>query len=295
MYSVPRPAHSAAAGFFRLDAALRNLQRYAWVCFTSTNGVAAFVQRARASGWMAAHWQAKIAAIGPATAAALGGEFPPDRPPARKLYRQMPGRGDARPRGRSSGPAHLLARRISAGMSCRWAFLEAGAMVEDVAVYQTVRPQGLPEDVLERLVTGRVDWITFTSSSTVENFLALLVACRASNSIGGCRGAGQGQDRQHRPDHFGHAAARPVSRRPSRHNPTRCKAWWNRCSRGQGFGGERMLEITFLGTGTSHGIPMIGCHCPVCRSDDPRDKRNRTSVSLTLTIKRTPRNRARRP
>ena len=39
-----------------------------------------------------------------------------------------------------------------------------------------------------------------------------------------------------------------------------------------------MLELTFLGTGTSSGIPVIGCECAVCRSDDPRDKRTRTSA-----------------
>ena len=38
------------------------------------------------------------------------------------------------------------------------------------------------------------------------------------------------------------------------------------------------LEIEFLGTGTSTGVPMLRCHCPVCLSDDPRDKRLRTSV-----------------
>jgi phosphoribosyl 1,2-cyclic phosphate phosphodiesterase len=42
------------------------------------------------------------------------------------------------------------------------------------------------------------------------------------------------------------------------------------------------LDVTFLGTGTSHGVPMIGCSCLVCRSDDPRDHRNRTSVSVTV-------------
>ena len=40
------------------------------------------------------------------------------------------------------------------------------------------------------------------------------------------------------------------------------------------------MQITFLGTGTSHGIPVIGCECAVCRSDDPRDKRLRTAIHV---------------
>lgn len=39
-------------------------------------------------------------------------------------------------------------------------------------------------------------------------------------------------------------------------------------------------RITFLGTGTSQGIPMIGCHCPVCESTDFHDKRLRTSAYI---------------
>ena len=40
------------------------------------------------------------------------------------------------------------------------------------------------------------------------------------------------------------------------------------------------LELVFLGTGTSSGVPMIGCDCPVCTSDDPRDQRTRPSVLI---------------
>lgn len=39
-----------------------------------------------------------------------------------------------------------------------------------------------------------------------------------------------------------------------------------------------MLEIEFLGTGTSTGVPQIRCKCPVCMSTDPHDKRLRTSA-----------------
>ena len=40
------------------------------------------------------------------------------------------------------------------------------------------------------------------------------------------------------------------------------------------------MQITFLGTGTSHGIPVIGCGCAVCKSADPRDRRLRTSIRV---------------
>jgi phosphoribosyl 1,2-cyclic phosphate phosphodiesterase len=38
------------------------------------------------------------------------------------------------------------------------------------------------------------------------------------------------------------------------------------------------LKLTILGSGTSHGVPMIGCDCATCRSDDPRDRRMRSSA-----------------
>lgn len=41
------------------------------------------------------------------------------------------------------------------------------------------------------------------------------------------------------------------------------------------------LKVILMGTGTSHGVPVIACDCPVCRSSDPHDKRMRTSAYIT--------------
>lgn len=46
------------------------------------------------------------------------------------------------------------------------------------------------------------------------------------------------------------------------------------------------MKIVFLGTGTSTGVPMIGCHCEVCASTDKRDYRSRTSIFIEINGKK---------
>lgn len=49
---------------------------------------------------------------------------------------------------------------------------------------------------------------------------------------------------------------------------------------------SRPIRLTFLGTGTSQGVPIIGCDCAVCCSPDPRDARLRTSAMVEVDDKR---------
>ena len=46
------------------------------------------------------------------------------------------------------------------------------------------------------------------------------------------------------------------------------------------------MRLTFLGTGTSFGVPQIGCQCPTCVSTDPRDRRTRTAALIETNGKR---------
>ena len=45
------------------------------------------------------------------------------------------------------------------------------------------------------------------------------------------------------------------------------------------------MQITLLGTGTSQGVPVIACDCEVCKSENPKDKRLRSSVMIEINNK----------
>ncbi len=149
-----------------------DLERYSWVVFTSANGVTAFFDRGLASAGLDARALAgvRVAAIGPGTAAALGGhgvrpDLVPERFVAESLLAAFP----------APAPHErvLLARAEQARDVLPEGLAERGYAVDVLAVYRTVRAD--PDTAaLERVRAGAVDALTFTSSSTVTNFCDLV-------------------------------------------------------------------------------------------------------------------------
>ncbi len=153
----------------QLDQAINSLGRYAWIIFTSANGVAYFWRRLNALGKDRRAFKGiRVAAIGPATAGALRRrqvrpDFVPDEFVAEAI---PPGLGEVRDR------RILLPRADIARPALLHALEKAGAFPQEIAVYQTIPAQPSQAELAE-LERG-IDVATFTSSSTVHNFFHIL-------------------------------------------------------------------------------------------------------------------------
>jgi uroporphyrinogen III methyltransferase/synthase len=143
-----------------LDRAVENLRDYDWLIFTSANGVRALFDRVRDLRTL----RAKICTIGPATRAEvekhkLVVDAVPDEYVGEGLLRAMP--EDLR------GQRILIPRAAIARDAVPESLRERGARVDVVEAYRTLPPEpALPPP-------GAADWVTFTSSSTVKNYLAM--------------------------------------------------------------------------------------------------------------------------
>lgn len=163
------------ADYAGLDAALDQLPAYAWLIFTSVNGVRFFRARLEARGLDArALAGIKVAAIGPATARAVQAlgvrpDFVPESYVAESVAEGLLALGAAT--GRVLLPRAREARDILPD-----ALRRAGAEVDVIPVYETVPALGDRDEVLRLLREGSLDCITFGSSSTVRNFLAAIPA-----------------------------------------------------------------------------------------------------------------------
>jgi uroporphyrinogen-III synthase len=157
-----------------LDAALKHLSEYDWLILTSVNGVDAVWERLRKLRMVGSPMRRlKIAAIGPATRQAielhgLKVNVVPREYVAESVVTSL--------RRKIKGKRVLLARAKVARDVIPRELRKLGAQVDVVEAYETVVPQSSRQRLRAALASpqGRPDWITFTSSSTVRNFVALL-------------------------------------------------------------------------------------------------------------------------
>jgi uroporphyrinogen III methyltransferase/synthase len=169
----PAIAIEAASDDGPLDRAIAELGSYDWLIFTSVNGVRAFFDRLDRSALDLRQLRARLAAIGPATREALeqahlkvdatGEEYVAESLATALSEYPMEGR------------RVLLVRAAVARQFLPRALEERGALVEVVEAYRTVAAPGIDERARE-LESNPPDWITFTSSSTVENFYRVVSA-----------------------------------------------------------------------------------------------------------------------
>lgn len=161
-----------------LDEAIENLYGYDWLILTSVNGVDHFLRRLEAGRKETNELdELKVCAIGEATAARLHEahihvDVVPEQFKAEGIYdaleRFVGGREQLR------GLNFLIPRAAVARDYLPRALEDAGARVDLIAAYRTVAPHNSERRRIETLLAGGgVDCITFTSSSTVNNFAQL--------------------------------------------------------------------------------------------------------------------------
>ena len=157
-----------------LEKAVAEVGQYDWLILTSVNGVDAFFDALLAAGFDARQLGGvKVCAIGPATAARLHGygitaDLLPERFVAESILEAFAGMGSVK------GKRILLARADIARSDLPDGLRQLGAEVTEVTAYRTVADDSGKEEILKVLEADRVDWITFTSSSTVRNFLDMI-------------------------------------------------------------------------------------------------------------------------
>lgn len=157
-----------------LRAALVGLARYNWIVFTSQNTVHVMCDRLPAWGLAPADLgRAAVAAIGPATAAALARHgITPDLVPAEHVAEAVV--AALAKRGELRGQRILIPRALAARDALPEGLRALGAVVDVIPVYETVRAPGDGSPLAAEILAGRIDAITFTSSSTVRHFVEIV-------------------------------------------------------------------------------------------------------------------------
>jgi len=158
-----------------LDQAIARIGEYQWVLFTSLNAVTYFFGRLYLMGGDSRTLAGpKIAVVGKATAEELleygiKADLIPEKFTGEGLAESLI-------QTQVGGNRILMPRALRASEILPEALTDAGATVTIAPVYQNVPPQGRKDELREQLESGSIDLVTFTSSSTVTNFLTMIDA-----------------------------------------------------------------------------------------------------------------------
>ena len=158
-----------------LDRAIKAVDGYDWLLFTSVNGVKFFLKRLGFLGKDIRDLKGiKIGVIGPKTAAVwhrmgIKPDLMPDEYRAEAVVSSFEKLG-------ISGAKILIPRAVKAREVLPEQLRQAGAHVNVVHAYRTISPDHNTEWVRELIVKGSIDMVTFTSSSTVSNFVKMFEA-----------------------------------------------------------------------------------------------------------------------
>jgi uroporphyrinogen III methyltransferase/synthase len=170
------------ASWQAIDDAVARLSTYKWLIFTSVNGVRPFMDRLHAAGKDArALANLSLCAIGPRTAQELGAYgLTPDVVPTEF---QAEGMITALAHVGIRGSRVLIPRAEVAREILPEQLRELGATVDVIPVYRTITPQMDVASLTQQLHDGQVAAVTFTSSSTVRNFVELFGGRDAVRSL----------------------------------------------------------------------------------------------------------------
>lgn len=155
-----------------LLAALQRLDEFQWVVFSSANGVAYFLEALRASGRdVRALGAAKLAAIGPATVAALAerglaADVQPDEYRAEQL-------AEALLPAAAAGDSFLLVRASRGRETLHDELTAAGGRVTQAVAYESRDVTAPSAEIDEQLAAGEIDWVTVTSSAIARSLIAM--------------------------------------------------------------------------------------------------------------------------
>lgn len=171
VFEFPTIKTALPESFSKLDEVLKKLQSYNWIVFSSVNGVKYFFDRmreVRVDIRKLSH--VKLCAVGTTTAEELEArgllvDLLPEKYTSEYLLKELCSKA-------AKGERVLVARPDIAGDELAKGLQANGIEVDDIEVYRTLPDAWDKAEILQLLEEGKIDFITFTSSSTVKNFVS---------------------------------------------------------------------------------------------------------------------------